>query len=195
MLLAAGSERLYSVKVLLGKSNAGSTRRTARRDLFGRLRGGGSPVRLGRSDRRQVRSRRADQFVVVGVAKSVEGIPIGSRWGINPLFASMTVFRTGRSAHVDASDLEEAVGGTGGGNPAFPGTHLDGCESDHRREPCGCWPVPVPARRRCRPPRSDGRSCRSARRSRPLPKYPPWCLRRRTPRYSHRKASAPRSCR
>jgi len=49
-------------------------------------------------------------FVVVGVAKSVEGIPIGSRWGINPLFASMTVFRTGRSARVDASDLE-AVGG------------------------------------------------------------------------------------
>jgi PAS domain S-box-containing protein len=50
------------------------------------------------------------EFVVVGVAKSVEGIPIGSRWGINPLFASMKVFRTGRSARVDASDLE-AVGG------------------------------------------------------------------------------------
>jgi PAS domain S-box-containing protein len=49
-------------------------------------------------------------FVVVGVAKSVEGISIGSRWGLNPLFASMTVFQTGRSARVDASDLE-SVGG------------------------------------------------------------------------------------
>jgi PAS domain S-box-containing protein len=50
------------------------------------------------------------EFVVVGVAKSVEGIPVGSRWGTDPLFASMKVFRTGRSARVDASDLE-AVGG------------------------------------------------------------------------------------
>jgi PAS domain S-box-containing protein len=49
-------------------------------------------------------------FVVVGVAKNVEWIAIGSRWGLNPLYASMKVFRTGRSARVDSSDLE-SVGG------------------------------------------------------------------------------------
>jgi signal transduction histidine kinase len=49
-------------------------------------------------------------FVVVGVAKSVEGVSIGSRWELDPLYASMEVFRTGHSARVEASDLE-SVGG------------------------------------------------------------------------------------
>jgi len=49
-------------------------------------------------------------FVVLGAAKSVEGIPIGSRWEINDLYVSSKVFRTGRSARVDASDLA-SVGG------------------------------------------------------------------------------------
>jgi PAS domain S-box-containing protein len=49
-------------------------------------------------------------FVVVGVAKSVEGIPIGSRWELNDLYVSSKVFLTGRSARVDASDLA-SVGG------------------------------------------------------------------------------------
>jgi len=49
-------------------------------------------------------------FVVLGAANSVEGIPIGSRWEINDLYVSSKVFRTGRSARVDAADLA-SVGG------------------------------------------------------------------------------------
>jgi PAS domain S-box-containing protein len=49
-------------------------------------------------------------FIVLGAAKSVEGIPIGSRWELNDLYVSSRVFRTGRSARVDASDLA-SVGG------------------------------------------------------------------------------------
>jgi signal transduction histidine kinase len=49
-------------------------------------------------------------FVVVGVAKRVDGISIGSRWELNPLVAAMNVLRTGRSARVEARDLE-SVGG------------------------------------------------------------------------------------
>jgi PAS domain S-box-containing protein len=48
--------------------------------------------------------------VVVGVGKSMEGIAIGSRWELDELMASTKVFRTGRSARVDARDLE-SVGG------------------------------------------------------------------------------------
>jgi PAS domain S-box-containing protein len=51
-------------------------------------------------------------FVVVGVAKHVEGIPIGSRWELNDLYVSSKVFRTGRSARVDASDLASVGGPT-----------------------------------------------------------------------------------
>ncbi|MGH3764102.1 MAG: GAF domain-containing protein [Pseudonocardiaceae bacterium] len=51
-------------------------------------------------------------FVVVGVAKSVEGIPIGSRWELNDLYVSSKVFLTGRSARVDASDLASVGGPT-----------------------------------------------------------------------------------
>jgi PAS domain S-box-containing protein len=51
-------------------------------------------------------------FIVLGAAKSVEGIPIGSRWEINDLYVSSKVFRTGRSARVDASDLTSVGGPT-----------------------------------------------------------------------------------
>jgi PAS domain S-box-containing protein len=51
-------------------------------------------------------------FIVLGAAKSVEGIPIGSRWEINDLYVSSKVFRTGRSARVDASDLAFVGGPT-----------------------------------------------------------------------------------
>jgi PAS domain S-box-containing protein len=49
-------------------------------------------------------------FVVVGVAKGVDGIPLGSRWELDDVWVSSKVFRTGRSARVDAGDLA-AVGG------------------------------------------------------------------------------------
>ena len=51
-------------------------------------------------------------FVVVGVAKSVEGIPLGSRWELNDLYVTSKVFRTGRSARVDANDLASIGGPT-----------------------------------------------------------------------------------
>jgi PAS domain S-box-containing protein len=51
-------------------------------------------------------------FIVVGVAKSVEGIPVGSRWELNDLYVSSKVFLTGRSARVDASDLASVGGAT-----------------------------------------------------------------------------------
>jgi signal transduction histidine kinase len=51
-------------------------------------------------------------FIVLGAAKSVEGIPIGSRWEINDLYVSSKVFRTGRSARVDATDLASIGGPT-----------------------------------------------------------------------------------
>ena len=49
-------------------------------------------------------------FVVVGVARNVEGMPLGSRWELNDLYVSMKVFRTGRSARVEARDLASAGG-------------------------------------------------------------------------------------
>jgi signal transduction histidine kinase/DNA-binding LacI/PurR family transcriptional regulator len=44
-------------------------------------------------------------IVIVGVSKSIEAvIPIGTRWALDELMASATVFRTGRSARVDARE-------------------------------------------------------------------------------------------
>jgi PAS domain S-box-containing protein len=50
------------------------------------------------------------EFVLVGAAKSFAGLPIGSRWGTQELYVSTRVFRTGRSARVEESDLT-AIGG------------------------------------------------------------------------------------
>src|ERR687891_679675 len=50
-------------------------------------------------------------FVVVGVSKNIEGvIPIGTRWEPDDALASADVFRTGRSARLDAVD-SSPVGG------------------------------------------------------------------------------------
>jgi signal transduction histidine kinase len=43
-------------------------------------------------------------IVVVGLAKDIPGIPIGSRWELDDALASAQVYRTGRSARVNAVD-------------------------------------------------------------------------------------------
>ena len=48
------------------------------------------------------------EFVMVGAAKGIEGLPLGSRWEPKELYASTRVLRTGRSARVDEHDLESA---------------------------------------------------------------------------------------
>jgi PAS domain S-box-containing protein len=50
------------------------------------------------------------EFVLVGAAKSFEGLAIGSRWKPKDLYVSTKVFRTGRSARVQESDLTSAGG-------------------------------------------------------------------------------------
>jgi GAF domain-containing protein len=50
------------------------------------------------------------EFVLVGVSNPDGQDPLGSRWGAKHLFASTRVLRTGRSARVEASELE-LVGG------------------------------------------------------------------------------------
>jgi PAS domain S-box-containing protein len=50
------------------------------------------------------------ECVVVGAAKSFAGLSIGSRWGTQELYVSTRVFRTGRSARVEESDLK-VIGG------------------------------------------------------------------------------------
>jgi signal transduction histidine kinase/DNA-binding LacI/PurR family transcriptional regulator len=50
-------------------------------------------------------------IVIVGVSKSIEAvIPIGTRWELDELMASAKVFRTGRSARVDAREVAPADG-------------------------------------------------------------------------------------
>jgi signal transduction histidine kinase len=50
-------------------------------------------------------------FVFVGVSKYVEGvIPIGTRWQLDDALASAAVYRTGRSARVDAVDWSAVSG-------------------------------------------------------------------------------------
>jgi PAS domain S-box-containing protein len=46
------------------------------------------------------------EFVLVGTSKSIEGIPLESRWRPKDLYASTRVSRTGRSARVDAQELD-----------------------------------------------------------------------------------------
>ena len=50
------------------------------------------------------------EFVLVGAAEPMLGVPMGSRWGLKDLYVSTRVFRTGRSARIDESDLA-ALGG------------------------------------------------------------------------------------
>jgi signal transduction histidine kinase len=48
--------------------------------------------------------------VVVGVAQTIEGVTIGSRWELDDAQASARVYRTGRSARVDAVDWSAVSG-------------------------------------------------------------------------------------
>jgi PAS domain S-box-containing protein len=50
------------------------------------------------------------EFILVGAAKSIEGLPLGTRWRPNELYVSTRVHRTGRSARVDEADLA-SIGG------------------------------------------------------------------------------------
>jgi hypothetical protein len=50
------------------------------------------------------------EHVVVGVSKSVEAVPIGSRWRPDELFVGTHVRRTGRSARIRAEDVTSAGG-------------------------------------------------------------------------------------
>jgi PAS domain S-box-containing protein len=50
------------------------------------------------------------ECVLVGAAKSFEGLPIGSRWEPKEVYVSTKVLRTGRSARVEESDLLSAPG-------------------------------------------------------------------------------------
>jgi signal transduction histidine kinase len=50
------------------------------------------------------------ELVVVGVSKSVQVVPLGSRWPPDELFAPTHVLRTGRSARIRADDLVSARG-------------------------------------------------------------------------------------
>ena len=57
-----------------------------------------------------VRFDRGPEFILVGAAKSIEGLPLGTRWGPNDLYVSTRVYRTGRFARVDETDLVSAGG-------------------------------------------------------------------------------------
>jgi GAF domain-containing protein len=50
------------------------------------------------------------ELLVVGVSRTLQAVPLGSRWEPNDLFAPTRVLRTGRSARVDEGDLA-TVGG------------------------------------------------------------------------------------
>jgi PAS domain S-box-containing protein len=50
------------------------------------------------------------QFTLVGAAKSIEGLPLGTRWEPNDLYVSTRVHRTGRFARVEEADLVSAGG-------------------------------------------------------------------------------------
>ena len=50
------------------------------------------------------------EFVLVGAAEPMHGVPMGSRWGLKDLYVSTRVFRTERSARVDESDLASLGG-------------------------------------------------------------------------------------
>jgi signal transduction histidine kinase len=50
------------------------------------------------------------EFVLVGAAKSIERLPVGSRWAPKDLYVSTRVLRTGRSARVEERELLSAHG-------------------------------------------------------------------------------------
>jgi signal transduction histidine kinase len=50
------------------------------------------------------------EFVLVGAAKSIEGLPVGSRWAPKDLYVSTRVLRTGHSARIDEKELLSARG-------------------------------------------------------------------------------------
>jgi signal transduction histidine kinase len=50
------------------------------------------------------------ELTIVGVSKSVDVVPLGSRWPLDDLFAPTQVLRTGRSARIRADDLASAGG-------------------------------------------------------------------------------------
>jgi signal transduction histidine kinase len=50
------------------------------------------------------------EFVLVGSSEEMLDLPLGSRWRPKDLYVSTRVLRTGRSSHVDAADVEAAVG-------------------------------------------------------------------------------------
>jgi GAF domain-containing protein len=49
-------------------------------------------------------------IVFVGVGRSLEGLPVGARWELDDSMASTEVYRTGRSARVDAVDWSSRSG-------------------------------------------------------------------------------------
>jgi signal transduction histidine kinase len=55
-----------------------------------------------------VRLEPGPELVVVGVSKTVEAVPLGSRFPPDELFAPTHVLRTGRSARIRADDVEAA---------------------------------------------------------------------------------------
>jgi GAF domain-containing protein len=50
------------------------------------------------------------EFVLVGAAKPMNRLPVGSRWGLKDLYVSTRVLRSGRSARVEAADLDSLGG-------------------------------------------------------------------------------------
>jgi signal transduction histidine kinase len=50
------------------------------------------------------------EFVLVGAAKPMPGLPVGSRWQPKELYVSTRVHRTGRSARVDRADVDAIPG-------------------------------------------------------------------------------------
>jgi GAF domain-containing protein len=57
-----------------------------------------------------VRFEPGPELVAVGVSKTLDAVPLGSRWEPDDLLAPTRVLRTGRSARVDKDDLD-SVGG------------------------------------------------------------------------------------
>jgi hypothetical protein len=49
-------------------------------------------------------------LVAVGAGRSIPGIPLGTRWELEDGLASTEVYRTGRSARVDAMDWSSPSG-------------------------------------------------------------------------------------
>ena len=50
------------------------------------------------------------ELVIVGISKSVDIGPVGSRWPLDDLYAPTHVLRTGRSARIQADDVVSAGG-------------------------------------------------------------------------------------